>query len=118
MTYHRPTAHAVARDGRAERRYERCSCGRYWKDPWQYVCLRCEQESDDRQAGSERGPRPHLTLLSSPDPCWTVGGLWYMRDLQVTLEMGNMTPGTVFEGSQHGRLYIVTDDGRLCEANR
>jgi hypothetical protein len=115
MTYSRPTPHPVARDGRLERRYELCpACGKYQKDPWQYVCLNCEQRSDDKQAGSAKAKVPHLTLVSSPDPTWTVGGLWFMHELKQTVADGNMTPGTVFRGSGTGRVYVVTEDMRLC----
>lgn len=108
MAWNRTTNHAVARDGRVERRYEVCpKCGKFWKEPFQYVCLNCEQKEDDRQAGSEKARYPHLTLIYSPDDCWTRGGIWYMHELRGTVAAGNMTEGTVFEGSGSGRRYVV-----------
>lgn len=46
-------------------------------------------------------------LVASPDECWTKNSVWWGTELRQTLEDGNMTPGTVFEGTRAGRIYVV-----------
>lgn len=105
MGWNRTTT-IVSRRQELESGRDHCACGT-WKAKTDYVCDACWWRGLDKPATSPKAPKPHLTLVSSPDPEWTVGGLWYMRDMQETLRMGHMTLGTVFKGSQHGRLYVV-----------
>jgi hypothetical protein len=116
MTWNRTTT-IVSRRQELESGRDHCACGT-WKAKTDYVCDACWWRSLDKQAHCSKARHPHLRLVSSPDPEWTIGGLWYMRDLTATLELGNMTPGTVFEGSQHGRRYVVvqSEQGQRLEA--
>ena len=105
MTWNRTTT-IVTRRQELESGRDHCVCGT-WKAKTDYVCDACWWRSLDKQAKCSKAKHPHLTLVSSPDDCWTKGSIWFMSDLQETLRMGHMTEGTTFEGSQQGRLYVV-----------
>ena len=114
MGWNRTTTTIRVRRQELESGRDKCACG-HWKCTTDYVCEGCWLKSLDRQGRSPKARVPHMTLVWSPDDTWTVGGMWFMRDLKVTLEMGHMTPGTVFKGSQTDNLYVVTEDMRLVE---
>lgn len=115
-----------------DRQTDKCACGRL-KEIHKYICGKCEaalETSEVRQAGKYgffgRGKAPRskadhapsgataYVLVWSDDPSWSRGGIWFERELRPTLEMGHMTPGTVFE--RLGRRYVVV--GAECEPQR